>query len=156
MIKAFKYRFVIDVVRPLSLLIKKYIFWLSNQKGFNIISENPLIIPLPLYYRRLNWRGFNQAEIIAQSLADILKIDFETGLLERTGSRPQADIEIKEERIINAKGVYKKRGNLEKVKNRVVILVDDVCTTGATLNACARILKEAGAKKVIGFVVARG
>ena len=155
-IKAFKYRFIIEMIQPLSLLIKKYIFWLNNQKKFNIIGENPIIIPLPLHYRRLNWRGFNQAEIIAKSLADILQIDLETNLLERAGSRPQAEIEIKEERIINAKEIYKKTQNLQKVKNRVVILVDDICTTGTSLNECARILKEAGARKTIGFVIARG
>jgi ComF family protein len=156
-IKTLKYRFVADIAQNLAFSIRKYVSWLNSEKKFNILDEDPIIIPLPLHYRRLNWRGFNQAELIANFLAVGIQSDIKTDLLIRTSeSRPQADIEEKEERLKNLKKNTFKITDKNEVRDRTIILVDDVCTTGATLNECARVLKEAGAKKVIGFVIARG
>lgn len=155
-IKTFKYRFVLNMIGPISLLLKKYVIWLSTNKKHNLNSDNPLIISVPLFYRRLNWRGFNQAELIAKSLADMLQAHCQPNILLRTKeSKPQADISEKSERLKNPVNIFKLTEN-EFVKDKTIILTDDICTTGATLNECARILKEAGAKKVIGFVIARG
>ena len=156
-IKTLKYRFVADIAQNLAFSIRKYVSWLNSEKKFNIIDENPVIIPLPLYYRRLNWRGFNQAELIANSLAVSVQSDIKPNLLIRVAaSKPQAEIEEREERLKNLrKDTFKIRGE-DEIKNKTIVLVDDVCTTGATLNECARVLKEAGAVKVIGFVIARG
>lgn len=155
-IKVFKYRFVSDMAKPLSHLLKKYITWLAKSKGFNLAADNPMIIPIPLHPRRLNWRGFNQAEIIAQSLGNYTQQNIQTNILIRLGqSRTQANIKEKDQRLNNPKNKFNVI-NTSIIKNKTIILVDDICTTGATLNECARILKEAGAKKVIGFVIARG
>ncbi len=155
-IKVFKYRFVSDMAKPLSHLVKKYITWLAKNKNFNLAADNPVIIPIPLHPRRLNWRGFNQAEIIAQSLGNSIQQNIQTNILIRTKqSRAQADIKEKDQRLDNPKKKFQVI-NTSITKNKTIILIDDICTTGATLNECARILKEVGAKKVIGFVIARG
>lgn len=156
MIKAFKYRFVVDLAESIRHLVKRYVHFLAKERHFNILTDNPLIIFVPLHYRRFNWRGFNQSEIIAKIIAEITNLRTEDTILIRTSiSKPQAEIDKKSERLENMRNQFKIYDN-EKVKEKTILLVDDVCTTGATLNECARILKEAGAKKVIGFVIARG
>ena len=156
LIKTLKYRFIIEVMGPISYVIKKYIVWLSASKKFNLLAEKPVIIPVPLHPSRLNWRGFNQAELIACSIADILNCDICPDVIRRVrDKKPQAYIEGREQRLQNVKEIFK-ISDENKIKDETILLVDDVCTTGATLNECARVLKESGAKKVIGLVIARG
>lgn len=155
-IKALKYRFVVDLAESIRPLIKKYVYFLAKEKHFNIIADSPIIIPIPLHYRRLNWRGFNQAEVIAEIIAEITNLGTENTALTRSStSKPQVEIDKKSERLENMNNQFRVFTD-KKIKGKTLLLIDDVCTTGATLNECARILKEAGAKKVIGFVVARG
>lgn len=155
-IKIFKYRFVSDMAEPLGHLIKKYVTWLAKEKKFNLTAENPVIVSIPLHPRRLNWRGFNQAEIIAQTLGDFLQQNIQTNTIVKVQeSKAQADIKEKDQRLENPKNKFRII-NVSTIKNKNIILVDDICTTGATLNECARLLKESGAKRIIGFVIARG
>src|SRR3989344_6086547 len=155
-IKTLKYRLIQGVVNPLSRAIKRYIFWLSAKKKFNILAENPVIIPVPLFYRRQNWRGFHQALLLAKVIADVLNCELNSAILKRVKDvKPQADIKEREQRLENMKEVFKIIDN-SQIKNKTILLVDDVCTTGATLNECARVLKAGGAKKVIGLVFSRG
>lgn len=155
-IKALKYRFIKELSQPISQIMKKYLEALSKHKKYSIISENPIIVPVPLFKRRLNWRGFNQSELIAKSLALSLQLDFSSGILVRTSAaKPQADIPERNIRLANVKNKFAINTGAA-IKNRVVILIDDIVTTGATLNECADVLKKNGAKKVIGFVFARG
>lgn len=155
MLKLFKYRFITEVADSLKPLIKQYIFYLNKDRRLNIIEDNPIIIPIPLHPRRLNWRGFNQAEILAKILSDIIQIDNIKLLIRTKFSRPQVEIGEREARLNNTRDQFKLISP-DKIKNRTIILIDDICTTGATLNEAARILKNNGAKKVIGFVIARG
>ena len=74
-IKFLKYKFITDLRWPLSILIKRYLKWLTLDKKFNIFKDNPLLIPIPLHPRRLNWRGFNQSELLAKNLADTFQIE---------------------------------------------------------------------------------
>src|SRR3972149_10139023 len=155
-IKFLKYKFISDSERPLSVLIKKYLKWLTLDKKFNIFEANPLLIPVPLHPRRLNWRGFNQSELFARDLADTFQMEMVSDVIERIiNSTPQADIKEREERLKNLNGIFKV-SNEDKIAGREILLIDDVCTTGATLNECARVLKENGATKIVGLVVARG
>lgn len=155
-IKTFKYRLIEDLAQPISRLMKKHLIWLNATKKFNILSDDPIITPVPLHPRRLNWRGFNQSELIAKSLADGLNCRTEPGLLVRSKATiPQADIKEREPRLTNIRGTFKLAGASD-LKNRTILLVDDICTTGATLNECADTLKKGGAAKVIGLVIARG
>lgn len=159
MVKTYKYKFIADMLKPLFVIAKKCIKKLLS-KGFNIFEDSPLLVPVPLHKRRFNWRGFNQAELLAKNIADTYHVSYAGDVLIRiVNSKHQADIKLRDERLANIKNHFTVK-NWETVEGRTVILVDDVCTTGATLNECARVLKNppfgGGAKKVIGFVIARG
>lgn len=156
MLKFFKYKFIPDMGRPLSVLMKKYLKWLTLDKKFNVFEANPLLISVPLHRKRLNWRGFNQSELLTKDLADTFQMEMVSDIIERMISViPQADIKEREERLKNLKGIFRIL-NKDKIVGREILLVDDICTTGATLNECAMVLKENGAKKVVALVVARG
>ncbi len=121
--------------------------------------EGRLVVPVPLHSRRRRERGFNQSEQIAQLLAQRLGSDCWTDWLIRQYLRaPQSSLS-KRERQANVRGVFAlaPRTNGKKYLPHVVILVDDVFTTGHTLQECARILKQEGkVEKVYGFTLARG
>lgn len=155
-LKFLKYRFIYDLEQQLAVLTKKYLKWLTLDKKFNVFEAGPLLIPVPLHPRRLNWRGFNQSELLAKELADTFQMEMAGDVIERTvNAIPQADIKEREERLKNLNGIFKIK-NRTRIVGKEILLIDDICTTGATLNECARVLKAAGATKVIGLVVARG
>jgi len=112
------------------------------------------VVPVPLDAGRLRERGYNQAELIARPLARFLGIPFRSYLLVRTHPRPNQLRLTRRERWETVRGAYAthKRAHVDKMR---VLLVDDVFTTGATLDACSRALRRAGAVRVVGLTVAR-
>jgi ComF family protein len=112
------------------------------------------VVPVPLDQGRMRERGYNQAELIAKPLAHLLGIPFRSCLLVRTRSRPSQIRLTRRERWETVRGAYAthKMARVDKLR---VLLVDDVFTTGATLDACSRVLKGAGAARVVGLTVAR-
>ncbi len=122
---------------------------------------DPILVPIPLSDKRLRERGFNQAEMICKKL---MKLDagnnFELEnkvLIKIKETEHQARIEDRGQRLKNIVGSFAIKGNQknnERIKGRNIILIDDVTTTGATLNEAKKVLKHAGAKKVIAFTVA--
>ena len=155
-VKFLKYKFIIDLEQPLFILIKRYLKWLTLDKKFNVFGANPLLIPVPLHPRRLNWRGFNQSELLAKNIADTFQMEISLNVIERTiNATSQADIKEKEERLKNLNGIFRIKNGI-RVAGREILLIDDICTTGATLNECAKVLKDNGASKVIALVIARG
>lgn len=153
--KAFKFKFIAELSIPLSALLKKYIRQLQKKNRFNIFADNPVLIPVPIHKQRENWRGFNQSELLAKSLADIFQMESAPDVLARTKNTiPQADIEEREKRMENIKSAFNCLVP-SKISGRTALLVDDICTTGATLNECAKVLKNNGAKSVIALVLAR-
>lgn len=156
LIKLFKYRFVHDLGLPLFLITKKYLIQLAKIKKFNFLEENPVVLAVPLSTRRLNWRGFNQSDILAGLLAENFNLRREGNVITRTGtSKPQAEIKEKNERLNNLSCVFKII-RPKTIAGKNILLVDDVCTTGSTLNECAKVLKENGAHKITALVIARG
>ncbi len=113
-----------------------------------------VLIPVPLDSARLRERGYNQAELIARPLARMLGIPFRSYLLVRTKPRPDKIRLTRRERWETVRGAYATHKSAQVDKLRV-LLVDDVFTTGATLDACSRALKQAGAVRVVGLTVAR-
>jgi ComF family protein len=113
-----------------------------------------VVAPVPLHHARLRERGYNQAELIAKPLARRLHLPLGSYLLVRTKPRPSRLLLSRRERWLTVRGAYETRKQAQ-VDNLRVLLIDDVFTTGATLDACARALKKAGAKTVIGLTVAR-
>ena len=127
-------------------------------------SELPLpdvIIPIPLHKRRLRWRGFNQSELIAKRISEKIAPGFpialENSLLERFRyTHPQMEIKNQAKRKKNIENAFKiPKNKLVSVKNKRILLVDDVTTTGATIFECAKTLKRSGASEVFAVVVAR-
>ncbi len=124
-------------------------------------AERPVIVPVPLHRARQRERGFNQAEVLACSLARRLKAadrparqPVETRCLLRIRpTAPQTGLNFRQ-RVENVRGVFKVTSP-DAVHGRVIVLVDDVMTTGATLSSCARALKEAGAARVQAITLAR-
>ncbi len=115
-------------------------------------KEIDLIIPMPMHPHRLKERGFNQALEIAKALTKKCKqkLDFKSATRSKL-TPPQASLPLKE-RVKNIKGAFKVSGNLN---GKRIAIVDDVMTTGASLNELAKTLKKAGAEHVECWVVAR-
>ena len=101
------------------------------------------------------WEIVNQAKLLADMLARNYHLETHSALVRVSQRMVQAEINDKDARFKNVQGVYKCL-NKDSVLGRDVLLIDDVCTTGATLNECARILKAAGAVSVAALVIARG
>jgi competence protein ComFC len=113
-----------------------------------------LVVPVPLHPDRQRERGYNQAELIARPLARRLHLKHGAYLLKRTKPRPARLVLSRKEHWESVRGAYATREGLRVDKLRV-LLVDDVMTTGATLDSCATALKRAGASAVLGITVAR-
>jgi ComF family protein len=113
-----------------------------------------VVVPVPLHADRQRERGYNQAELIARPLAKRLSLKFGAYLLMRTKPRPPQLVLSRTEHWKSVRGAYATREGLRVDKLRV-LLIDDVLTTGATLDACARALKKAGAAAVFGLTVGR-
>ena len=151
LIQKFKYEpFVKELREPLSSLILNHFQLMDKPPNFTDF----LLVPVPLEKRKIRWRGFNQAEEIGKELSNFLKIPLlDDVLIKIKETLSQVELSGKE-REENIKGVFVIK-NKEKIEGEKILLVDDVYTTGATMKECARILKEAGAKEIIGIVVAR-
>ena len=113
-----------------------------------------IVVPVPLHRERQRERGHNQADLIARPLARLLSLPCRSVLLVRTKPRPDKLHLTLAERWDSVRGAFAARPG-SRVDNSRVLLLDDVMTTGATLDACARALRQAGARSVAGLTVAR-
>jgi competence protein ComFC len=122
------------------------------------LQDNPIhgevLVPIPLHLKRLRERGYNQSSLLAKEIGKLIALPLIDGGLHRLkDSLPQARTTTVEERRRNVANAFACRD--EKLSGRGVILIDDVCTSGATLEACAKALKGAGAVSVWGLTLAR-
>jgi len=113
-----------------------------------------VLVPVPLHIERLRWRGFNQAVLLARRLARLWSVHLDPFLLTRIRPTPPQVGLDEGERRRNIVGAFAVR-HVERIRRRRVLLVDDVYTTGATVNECARVLKRNGARRVDVLVLAR-
>jgi ComF family protein len=155
LITKFKYEpFIKDIAPTLAYLIFHHIK-ISENEIINFEKEKCLIIPIPSHLKKEKLRNFNPPTEIAKSLSLLLKIPLETNILLKTRqTTPQINLS-KKERENNVKKVFMVRDKNNSLINKTIFLVDDVFTTGSTLQEAARVLKNAGAKKVIGMTVAK-
>jgi len=149
LIKGLKYKFVTDYAKILGDFLSNYLLEKSKVDFSNII-----IMPVPLHKKRWRWRGFNQSEKIAEIISKNLNLDIDNQSLARIKhKKAQAKLNEKQRRK-NIKNCFEFFG--DNLKNKNIILIDDVTTTGSTLDECARILKDNGAGNIWGLVVANG
>ena len=114
--------------------------------------EFDAIVAVPMHRSKLRLRGYNQAELLGRALAKRIGVKFEGSLLEkRREGRAQSTL-ARTERAANVRGAFLAS---PRVEERSILLVDDVCTTGETLRACASSLTRAGAKRISAVVVAK-
>ncbi|HKV62885.1 MAG TPA: ComF family protein [Candidatus Acidoferrum sp.] len=113
-----------------------------------------VVVPVPLHRQRERERGYNQAALLSRSLAKRLRLPHKAVLLTRLRARADKHLLSLEERWESVRGAFATRPG-SQVDNLRVLLVDDVLTTGATLDACARAFRDAGAKSVVAVTVAR-
>jgi ComF family protein len=151
LIQNFKYPPLIkELKKELAFLIISHFLLLDKKPDFS----NFVLVPVPLSKKKLRWRGFNQAEEIAKELANFLKIPLISDCLIKT-KETKDQVELSEkERKENVKGAFYIK-NKEKIAGKNVLLVDDVFTTGATMEEAAKVLNEAGSEKIVGVVVAK-
>jgi ComF family protein len=149
-IHSLKYGGNIRVASPLGLLLAK------TYRASNIQAD--IIVPVPLHPERLRERGYNQATLLAKVCAQEVGVPLNTSLLQRTRAT-QAQVELRGyERYSNVVEAFRCLSHIATkglLKRKVVVIIDDVCTTGATLEACAAPLFAAGASEVWGIVLAR-
>jgi len=145
-----KYRFAFDIAGELSSHAAE-----SLGSGFNPFPKKALLVPIPVYKDRKNWRGFNQAEEVGKRLASLMKWDFNPKLLIK-GKKTVAQTGLtKEQRRLNLSGAFILKEKHLPLSG-LIILFDDVWTTGSTLKEACSVLKQKGVKKVWGLTLCRG
>lgn len=118
------------------------------------LHRTDCVVPVPLHFLKRHARGFNQSELLAREFSLLAGLPLHVGvLLRHRWTSAQARLG-KEKRKVNVEGAFVVR-RAEPIKGRRVLLIDDVCTTGATLEACAHALKAAGAQTVDVLTLAR-
>jgi competence protein ComFC len=147
-IQTFKYKFIYDLAPPLAEMIVQAI----ANVGIAGYFEDFIIIPVPLHKRRLSWRGFNQAELLAEALGKNLNIPVDKDLVVRSKfTTPQTELKA-EQRKTNIENAFE----IKKSSTGKYLLVDDVVTTGSTLNEIAKLLKKNGAAEIWATTIAHG
>jgi len=141
-----KYRNLRALVVPLAKLLQDY------------LSTNPVpaevLVPVPLHQKRLRERGYNQSSLLARELGKLINLPaVDDCLIRQRHAPPQARTSTVEERWSNIADAFACRDH--RLRDKQVLLIDDVSTSGATLDTCAAALKAAGATSVWGLVMAR-
>ena len=135
--------------RAYGILLAKKVKKMTNIGDFDII------ISVPLYKSRMGSRGYNQSFLISKMLSGHTGVKEGSGLVSRVRDTGTQSLLKRRQRIVNVKDAFKIT-DAAKVRGKSVLLVDDILTTGSTLDECGRALKEAGALKVTAAVIASG
>lgn len=138
--------------KPLRALGKPLADWMAKQ--IRLVHHMDIVMPVPLHRSRLRQRGFNQSLLLAYGITEHFSLSIVYDNLIRTRpTRPQVELSA-DERAKNVRGAFALR-HPGDVFDKRILLVDDVFTTGSTLNECAKVLKESGASSVTAFTLAR-
>lgn len=141
-----------EQIEPLGWWFSKRLAELVEKEADRMQAD--VVVPVPLHRQRSRERGFNQVDLFGRPLAKQLGLPYQPVLLVRSRPRPEKHLLRSEERWAAVRGAFamRRRGRVDNLR---VLLLDDVMTTGATLDACSRALHDAGAKSVIGLTIAR-
>ena len=139
----------------LSYLYKTFVnFLLKNEKFFAILKSYDTIIPVPISRKRMKERGYNQSALIARKIAKKIDLEYNDKCLFKTKNIVEQSKLNKEQRQDNIQGAYKLRES-KILRNKKVLLVDDIFTTGSTVNECSKILSKASPEKIGVFTLAK-
>ncbi len=143
-----KYYGLSSISRFIAKLMYDRIFESNLNLDFDIITT------VPLHFVKEKERGYNQASLIAKDLASLFTCEFNGDILKRTSyTTSQATLEH-DERLKNLKNAFKLKKNID-LNNKTIVLLDDVFTTGTTVNECCRELRKANPKKIIILTLGR-
>ena len=129
-------------------------FLLKNKNFFEFIKKYDTIIPVPISRKRRALRGYNQSELIVKEIANFTNLKEESDCLFKIKNVIEQSKLNKEERQKNIQGVYELR-NKEKLYKNKILLVDDIYTTGSTVNECSKVLRGAKPKQIGIFTIAK-
>lgn len=138
-----------------SYMYKTFVnFLLNNKKIFENIKKYDKIIPVPISKKRNKERGYNQSLLIVEEIANKTNLELMNNCLIKTKNIIEQSKLNKEDRQQNIKGVYSIQ-NKKIITNKKILLIDDIYTTGSTVNECSRILQQANPKKIGVLVLAK-
>ncbi len=148
LVHRFKYKDGLDAAPMLSTMMKR--------SGRNLFEACDIVVPVPLYRSRLWWRRYNQAAVLAIEIARTTGLGYEPQLLDRVRkTRSQVGLNASQRRR-NVSGAFAiNESAYERVANKRILLIDDVITTGATIEACSKALLRGGAEVVNVLAFAR-
>lgn len=152
LIHYFKYKKLEAIAPILGDLLTKYLNSLSLKPY--TLNFSTIIVPIPLHFKRKIERGYNQSELLAQIVSAKFNIPLANALRRTQNNPPQARAKNYVERQKNLSGIFSV-SDPEVIKNKNIILIDDVYTSGATIAEASRVLKQNNARKIIALVVAK-
>lgn len=145
--KLLKYKF-----RDYSYLYKFFSEIIIN--NCNLKNNYDIILPVPIHKKRKAKRGYNQSELIAREIAKNINVEYSNNILTKTiDTVPQSTLN-QTQRMRNVLGIYKVI-NEQKIESKRILLIDDIYTTGSTVNECSKVLKQNGAKSVDVLTIAK-
>ncbi len=127
---------------------------LKQEFLFKFLSSYDTIIPIPIGKKRRNERGYNQSELIAREIANLINLEYKDNCLIKVKNIIEQSKLNREQRILNIQGAYILQ-NGRKLKGKKIVLLDDIYTTGSTVNECSRILVEAKPKSICVLTIAK-
>ena len=143
-IREFKYRGMFRYGKYLGEIM-------ADNAADNINTEFDYVTAVPLHPKRYRGRGYNQSEILAKAVAKALGVEYRKLLVRCVNTKPQNSLDRKE-RLKNIKGAFSIKDNVS-VENKNILIIDDIFTTGSTVNECSRILKNNRALRVEFFAL---
>ena len=130
-------------------------FFVKNEKVCRFLKNYDIIIPVPMSKKKIAKRGYNQTELISKEIAkNIQNLEYLKNILVKQKETKMQSTLNKKERFNNVKNAYKIQ-NMQKIKEKNIILFDDIYTTGATSKECAKTIMKAGAKSVALLTIAK-
>ena len=127
---------------------------INNKKIYDILKLYDIILPVPMHKSKESVRGYNQSALLAMEIANSIGIKFKDGVLVKIKDTNIQSSLTKKERHKNLNGAFKVKDK-GKIINKKVVLVDDIYTTGSTVNECSKVLKNAGAKEILVVTIAK-
>lgn len=147
-------RAIIELKKGMSYAADSMALLMTEAMGGAEYAAGAVFVPVPSSFKSILYRGYQPAKCIAKYMARCCKIPVITALKAADEKTGQKTLNA-EQRKINARTAFLTTRSAKRVKGKRVILVDDICTTGSTLSACAKLLRQAGAADVVGVTFAK-